>query len=42
MLEITDKKFATYKKSETTKDTDFDEVALKAIESAQARKNKKK
>jgi len=41
MIEITDKKFDTYKKSETIKDTDFDEVALKALESANARKNKK-
>ena len=36
------KKFVAYKKSEATKDVDFDEVALRVLESAKSKKNLKK
>ena len=39
MREIADEKFVTYKKAEAQKETDFDEVALQALE--QAKKKKK-
>ena len=42
MQEIADKKFVAYKKSEATKDVDFDEVALRVLESAKSKKNLKK
>jgi hypothetical protein len=41
MKEIAEKKFDDYKKSEAKEDTDFDEVALKALENAQKRKTKR-
>lgn len=42
MLEIAEKKFDAYKRIEATKDVDFDEVVLKALESAKHRKKLKK
>jgi len=42
MLEITDKKFKKYKQVEAKQDVDFDEVALRALESAKNRKKLKK
>src|SRR3989339_1811811 len=42
MQEIADKKFVAYKKIEAAKDTDFDEVALRALASAKSRKGLKK
>ena len=42
MLEIADKKFKKYKQVEATQDVDFDEVALRALESAKSRKKLKK
>ena len=41
MLEIADKKFNVYKKNESREDVDFDAVALKALEDAKNRINKK-
>ena len=40
MVEIAEKKFDEYKKIEASQDMDFDEVALKAIESAKNRGKK--
>lgn len=42
MQEITNTTFMAYKKIEATKDTDFDEVALRALASAKSKKNLKK
>ena len=42
MLEIANKKFEEYKQVEATQDVDFDEVALRALESAKNRKKLKK
>ena len=39
MKEVAEKKFEEYKQVEAKQDVDFDEVALKAIESAQGRKD---
>ncbi len=40
-VEIAEKNFDEYKKIEATKDTDFDEVALKVLKSVKNRKIKK-
>jgi hypothetical protein len=42
MREIAEKKFVAYKKIESTKDIDFDEIALHALENAKSKKNLKK
>jgi hypothetical protein len=42
MKEIAEKKFDQYKQIEAKQDVDFDEVALKAIESAKGRGRIKK
>jgi len=41
MKEIAEKKFDEYKQKEVIQDVDFDQVALKALESAKSRKQKK-
>lgn len=42
MIEIAEKKFEEYKKIEAKQDTDFDEIALKAIETVKNRRKQSK